>query len=201
VSTIIEATIVDPAERDEVPRCWTSEARGFAGRFSFSSATRPWNWMELDAEDADKLFALLSGFVAYFNARYGQCPEQRIPPCWAEHGALVEELTTLFWARWHAFESPHASIGGAQYWHSYTLPSFYERMRGWLGNGLVACQHGHHRDVEDRPVGTARAWELRTEVIASLDFVRRTTSPRSAKDADSPTGVVVAFLGKEEERR
>ena len=105
MSTIIEATIVDPAERDEVPRCWTGEARGFAGRFSFSSATRPWNWMELDAEDADKLFTLLSGFVSYFNARYGQCPEQRIPPCWAEHGALVEELTTLFWARWHAFES------------------------------------------------------------------------------------------------
>ena len=72
MSTTIEATIVDPAERDEVPRCWTGEARGFAGRFSFSSATRPWNWMELDAEDADKLFTLLSGFVSYFNARYGQ---------------------------------------------------------------------------------------------------------------------------------
>ena len=200
MSTIIEATIVDPAERDEVPRCWTGEARGFASRFSFSSATRPWNWMELDAEDADKLFALLSGFVAYFNARYADRPEQRIPPCWAEHGALVEELTTLFWARWHAFESPHASIGGAQYWHSYTLPSFYERMRGWLANGLVACQHGHHRDVEDRSVGTARAWELRTEVIASLDFVRRAADKGSTMHA-SDEGIVVAFLGKEEERR
>ena len=96
MSTSIATTIVDPAERDEVPRCWTGEARGFAGSFSFSSATRPWNWMELDAEDADKLFALLSGFVAYFNARYADRPEQRIPPCWAEHGVLVEELTTLF---------------------------------------------------------------------------------------------------------
>jgi len=157
--------------------------------------------MELDAEDADKLFAILSGFVSYFNARYGERPEQRIPPCWAEHGALVEELTTLFWARWHAFESSHGSIGGAQYWHSYTLPSFYERMRGWLGSGLVACQHGRHRDVEDVPIGTARAWELRTEVIASLDFVRRTTSPPSATGADSPTGIVVEFLDREEERR
>ncbi len=201
MSTSIEATIVDPAERDEVPRCWTGEARGLAGRFSFSSSTRPWNWMELDAEDADQLFALLSGFVSYFNARYGERPEQRIPPCWAEHGALVEELTTLFWARWHAFESPHGSIGGAQYWHSYTLPSFYEHMRGWLGSGLVSCEHGYHRDVEDRPVATARAWELRTEAIASLDFVRRTADAGSTTEADDDKGIVVAFLDREEERR
>lgn len=39
------------------------------------------------------------------------------------------------------------------------------------------------------------------QVIASLDFVRRTTSPRSARDADDPTGIVVEFLDKEEKRR
>jgi len=74
-------------------------------------------------------------------------------------------------------------------------------MRGWLGAGLVACQHGHHRDVEDRPVGTARSWELRTEVIASLDFVRRTADTASETGADSPLGIAVAFLDREEERR
>jgi len=74
-------------------------------------------------------------------------------------------------------------------------------MARWLGNGLVSCQHGHHRDVEDRPVGTARAWELRTEVIGSLDFVRRTAGAASATDADRPTGIVVEFLDREEERR
>lgn len=197
----VETTRIDPAERDEVPKCWTEAARGLPGAFSFSSATRPWNWIELSAEEADQLFALLSGFVAYFNLRYGERPAQRIPPCWAEHGALVEELTTLYWARWQAFESPHGSIGGAQYWHSYTLPSFYERMARWLGSGLIRCQHGLHRDVDDRPIETARSWECRTEVIASLDFVRRTTNGNPVTNGESSTGIAVPFLDRGEERR
>lgn len=200
MSTAIDKLPLEPEDRDEVPRCWSGEARGYEGDFRFSSAVRPWNWMELDADDADSLFSLLSGFVGYFNARYAERPEMTIPPCWTEHGCLVEELTTLFWARWHAFESPHGSIGGAQYWHSYTLPSFYERMTRWLGDNLVGCQQGGHRDLEYRPVPTARSWELRAEIISSLDYVRRSAAASGAEGEANSAGIVVEFLDEEAQR-
>jgi hypothetical protein len=189
--------VIEPQDRDEVPRCWYDAARGYNGSFQFGSETRPWNWMELSAEDADKVFALISGFVEYFNARYADRPQHRIPPCWAEHGALTEELTTLFFARWQAFESPHASVGGAQYWHAYTLPSFFERMRAWLGSELVSCQSGRHRDVFDPSLNTLPAWELRTDVIASLDYVRRRDADRTDTTPRPACCLVVEFLQKE----
>ena len=193
----LTSPVIEPQDRDEVPRCWCDAARGYQGTFCFDRETRPWNWMELSAEDADKVFSLLCGFVEYFNSRYAERPQHRIPPCWAEHGALVEELTTLFFARWQAFESPHASVGGAQYWHAYTLPSFFERMRAWLGSELVSCQSGRHRDVFDPSLKTAPAWELRTDVIASLDYVRRRDADRTDVMPRSPSGLVVEFLQKE----
>ncbi len=63
-------------------------------------------------------------FVAYLNARYAWGTEHTMPPRWAAHGALVEELTTLMWARWSAFEGPAATPEAAQTWHTYYLPGF-----------------------------------------------------------------------------
>ena len=104
------------------------------------------------------VWRLLGDFVAFVNRRYVERAEQTIPPCWAEHGALVEELTTLCWARWHAFEGEEGTVGGAQFWHSYTLPMFLERMGRWLGpDRLVKCQNGKHEDrVRGRSAGGGR---------------------------------------------
>ena len=112
-----------------------------------------------------------------------------------------EELTTLFFARWQAFESPHASVGGAQYWHAYTLPSFFERMRAWLGSELVSCQSGRHRDVFDPSLKTAPAWELRTDVIASLDYVRRRDADSESECPGRSARLKVAFLDQRENSR
>ena len=196
-----DSSRVDPALRDEVPPAWTDEARGWRrGKVRFRDATRPWNWMELDADEADKLWGLLVKFVAFVNRRYADRSTRRIPPCWAEHGALVEELTTLWWARWQAFESPHASIGGAQYWHSYTLPGFFERTARWLEDDLLPCQQGQHRDREDPPLTTGSGWEVRTEVIRVIDREHRRphqgqldVDPRSRAESDV---VEVGFLDK-----
>ena len=162
----------DPELRDEIPRCWLDEARKIDARFRFAEDVRPWNWLELDKAEAEKLWASLVAFVNYFNYRYGERIERRIPPCWAEHGPLVEELTTLVFARWHSFESPHASVGGAQYWHSYTLPTFFHRLREWLGDDLLSCQQGRHRNPETVPVGTF-SWHARNEFIGKLDVKMR----------------------------
>jgi hypothetical protein len=194
---------LEPAIRDEIPDCWTKEARALSGTFIFAERVKPWNWLELDREEAEKLWSLLTSFVTFLNRRYGERPDRRVPPCWAEHGALVEELTTLLFARWHAFESPHGSIGGAQYWHSYTLPSFYERMASWLGDRLLTCQQGRHRDLHDPPLETLSSWAIRTERLRGFDCDRRrhppTVSRRKGDDVSISVLEVPYVTNREDE--
>ena len=160
----------DPSLRQHLPRCWAYDARELDAGFSFSEEVRPWNWLELDAGEAAKLWGLLSSFVTYVNARYGDRSEHRVPPCWAEHGPVVEELTTLCFARWQAFSSEHASIGAAQHFHAYTLPAFYERLRFWLGGDLRSCQQGYHRDQDVHDVDLLEGWASRTGAIRDDDL-------------------------------
>ena len=135
--TDLDTEPVDTGEGSPpLPSCWRDAARALSGT-PFRDDVRPWNWLELDEHEAEKLWGYLEAFVAYFNARYGERAAHRIPPCWVLHGPIVEELTTLCFARWQAFSSIHASIGGAQYFHAYSLPSFYERLRFWLGSDLL----------------------------------------------------------------
>jgi hypothetical protein len=199
VSPREEREWIAPEERDDVPRAWSGVARGWERRIArFAPGTRPWNWMELDAAEADLLWALLEKFVDFFNVRYADQSSRRIPPCWPEHGALVEEVTTLWWARWQAFESPHASIGGAQYWHTYTLPGFLERMRRWLGDELLTCQQGRHRDRDDPPLATAEGWCHRLAAIARIDRTLRdepdALTDRSERERANRSIVEVPFL-------
>lgn len=150
------------------PRCWQEPARELSGT-GFRNDVRPWNWTELDEHEGEKLWDYLGSFVAFFNARYGERMAHRIPPCWAEHGALVEELTTLAFARWQAFSSVHASIGGAQYWHSYTLPGFYDRLRTWLSD-LSRCQQGHHRSRDEVRTDRIEQWLEHNAAVRDADL-------------------------------
>lgn len=168
-----------PAEstRSELPRAWSFEARGERVVFNMAS-TRPWNWIEFDREEAATMWRILKEFVAFLNRRYVERAEQTIPPCWAEHGALVEELTTLFWARWHAFETEDATVGGAQFWHNHSMPQFLERMPRWLGpDRLHKCQAGKHAEclLEEPPL----EWENKTAAIGNLDILERPEAPAS----------------------
>jgi len=185
-----------PANRDWIPNCWSGDARAIPGAYRFGESVRPWNWFELTRSDAERLWSLLFGFVTFFNARYGERVDKRIPPCWVEHGALVEELTTLVFARWHAFESPHASVGGAQYWHSYTLPSFYDRVREWLGDELLACQQGRHRDHGDGSSPIDPDWLARSLTVSDLDVTLRVADPDDAATpaTGAPHGIEIPFL-------
>jgi hypothetical protein len=130
------------------------------------------------------LWQILEEFVGFLNHRYVERAEQRVPPCWAEHGALVEELTTLYWARWQAFESRDGSVGGAQFFHSQTLPGFLDRMTRWISpDRLRKCQAGRHEPrVLDEPV-EASAWEFRRHEIAAADLALRQPARQRADDA------------------
>lgn len=106
----------------------------------------PWDWAHLTDTDAARQADALERFVDYFNHRYAWTREQTIPACWARHGALTEEATTLMWSRWAAFQGPLASAEAAQAWHTYHLPLFLARITSWTGLEAVAdCRSGHHQ--------------------------------------------------------
>jgi hypothetical protein len=103
-----------------------------------------WNWVDRHGEEAATMAELLAAFVAYYNDRYAWTADHLIPACWARHGALVEEVTTLMWCRWSAFESPDATVEAAQSWHTYYLPGFLSRVNTWLGAASAECRAGNH---------------------------------------------------------
>jgi len=90
------------------------------------------------------MWETLADFVVFLDTRYAWTCEQLIPACWADHGAIVEELTTLFWSRHTAFEGNKPSIELAQAWHHHYLPGFYQRLRWWLGENGSSCRAGQH---------------------------------------------------------
>jgi hypothetical protein len=113
-----------------------------------------WNWVDRHGQDAAALSGLLGEFIEYFNARYAWTTEHLIPRCWALHGALIEEITTLMWSRWSAFESQDATPEAAEAWHTYYLPGFLARVNMWLGSHAAAeCRAGNHEHsaIRGRP--------------------------------------------------
>ena len=183
----------------ELTTPWSGAARTGVAPFSFPDNTRPWNWLELDRGAAEQLWRILSEFVAFFNARYGERADLRIPPCWADHGPLIEELTTLWWARWQAFESAHASIGGAQYWHTYTVQGFFERISRWLGpDRLERCRQGLHEDREEP--ASSESDEVRPwTAVAALDLAQRDERPTAAGSKVDPNAqrLPIPFLERD----
>ena len=141
----------------------------------------PWDWAHLDADGAEQTWAALEDFVGFLNRRYASSPDHLLPPCWAEHGALVEELTTLLWTRRSAFEAPTATPELAQGWHQYYLPGFHSRLRFWLGDDALKCRAGQHPAAADQDrSGGKRAARLGEVVDADVALRRSPTRPAEA---------------------
>jgi len=137
----------------------------------------PWDWAHVSCEAAKQMWEALTSFVAFLDARYAWAPDQVIPPCWAEHGALVEELTTLYWSRVNAFEGPKPTVDLAQTWHHQTLPGFYQRLKGWLGDRGGECRAGQHPALspaaEIDQAATAARYAARRQQLVAADVEAR----------------------------
>lgn len=146
----------DPSLRDHLPRCRVYDAREVVTGLSFAEDVRPWDGLELDAEEVDRPWGPPASFATYVDARGAERSSQHISPCGAEHGTLIEEVTTLCFARSHAFSSTHVSIGAAQHVDASALPSFCERLRFWPGGDLAERQTGHHRDRDKAAAASSK---------------------------------------------
>lgn len=100
------------------------------------------NWRAIDDPAAERAMAELSSWVVWFVHRY-VISSRRVPDCWQEHGALVEEMSALHGAWKVAFTEAEAGNGPIA-WH--------ERMVLCLGRitemhygGECSRSEGHQR--------------------------------------------------------
>lgn len=68
------------------------------------------NWRELTTVEAPAAWQALGGWVDWFLNRY-DIPEQKIPSCWWQHGAVVEELSALHTAWLVSFDETDSGYG------------------------------------------------------------------------------------------
>jgi hypothetical protein len=135
-----------------------------------------WNWVHRQNFNEEQMGGFLVEFVEYFNHRYAWTPEHTIPPCWERHGALIEEITTLMWTRWTAFQSPHGTADAAQSWHTYYLPGFLDRVNRWLGSAAAECRSGHHEPSPINPPSPHDNTDAPRQVAAAP--TKRSPSPQ-----------------------
>ena len=103
---------------------------------------RPIEWASLTpSEEADHLDEL-DPWVRWLIQRY-RLDQREVPPCWALHGELVEELAALRTARQGAYgrEGP---LTGPSDWHQ-TLAATRHRLGLWIAR--TGCRVGLHRDA------------------------------------------------------
>ena len=83
---------------------------------------------------------LFRSWVRWLVTRY--CLDHReIPPCWAEHGDLIEELSALHTAHQAAYD-PTGPASGPSEWHQ-VLANTRARLQLWVAR--TGCRLTEHR--------------------------------------------------------
>lgn len=98
-----------------------------------------WCWRTIGPHGAEELWRQLTDWVGWIRSRYPLA--RKIPPCWAEHPELVEELTALWLAWQHAYEDLDAPLTAAADWHDRWLPGVLYRLEH--GAFALDCANEH----------------------------------------------------------
>lgn len=101
---------------------------------------RPVDWTRLSGPPADEALATLDSWVRWLVTRYAIGPRE-IPPCWADHGDIFEELSALHTAHRAAFDPAGPPTGPAD-WHAILANT---RARLQLAVARTGCRVGQHR--------------------------------------------------------
>lgn len=101
---------------------------------------RPIDWTRLSGPYADDALAALDLWVRWLVTRYA-IDAREIPPCWAEHGDIFEELSAIHTAHGGAFD-PTGPLTGPADWHAMLAIT-----RGRLQQAVArtGCRVGQHR--------------------------------------------------------
>ena len=119
---------------------------GFSGD-AFGSADditwepQPVCWPRLDHDAAVGAWHGLDAWIRWCVGRYG-LDHRTIPPCWYQHGALVEELSALR-TGWQAAHSPTAPGNAPLEWHALFAMA-RQRLQDWVARS--GCRPDEHRE-------------------------------------------------------
>ena len=101
---------------------------------------RPVDWRRIGGSDAARRLFELDAWVRWLVCRYAIDPRE-IPPCWADHGELIEELSALHTAHQAAFDPAGPPTGPAD-WHATFANT---RVRLHVAVPRTGCRVGQHR--------------------------------------------------------
>jgi hypothetical protein len=97
-------------------------------------------WRALSPHEYEEQLEALDDWTAWLASRYA-LDHRTIPPCWPEHGALLEELSALRTAWLTAFAV--TSAGDAPLaWHTH-FAAGRQRLTDWVSR--TGCRAGEHR--------------------------------------------------------
>ncbi len=100
---------------------------------------KPVRWDTLTAESAQRELAQLAAWVARLVDRY-QLDARTVPPCWTDHGALLEELSALHTA-WQSSYALTAPGNAPLAWHT-SFAACRTRMSEYTARtGCTAARH------------------------------------------------------------
>ncbi|TCO41028.1 hypothetical protein EV646_116119 [Kribbella antiqua] len=97
-------------------------------------------WRDLDPQSTTEELERLAEWVAWVIHRY-RVDHKTIPPCWPEHGALVEELSALR-TYWESCYQDDANPADPLAFHR-DLTLTLRRLRDW--SSLLGCTRTTHR--------------------------------------------------------
>lgn len=134
----------------------------------------PQCWPSMEGTEQDALFGWLEDWVNWAVDRY-ELDYRTIPPCWACHGALVEELSALHSA-WITVFQPSSRGDAPMAWHDGFAKARL-RLGDWVARS--GCRPGEHRgalgDKDGRPNGDPPAYRTGAGLL----------EPKPTQDAES----------------
>ena len=109
---------------------------------SESFAPIPVCWPTLDATEAHARLEELADWISWLLERY-TLDYRTIPPCWASHGALVEELSALR-TGWLTAYAQDARGDAPLHWHT-DFAAARQRLTDWTAR--TGCRPAEHRSA------------------------------------------------------
>lgn len=107
----------------------------------------PINWTTLTPPAHQQALTELASWVNWLTNRY-DLDKRTVPPCWSEHGSLIEELSALRTA-WNLAYRRTSPPDAPLSWHNqYALAR--ERLTDWTAR--TGCRTGNHRDPLMNPL-------------------------------------------------
>jgi hypothetical protein len=98
-------------------------------------------WAVLSAGEVGEQLGHLTDWVNWLTDRY-TLDHRTVPPCWDDHGAVLEELSALRTAWITAYSGD--SVGDAPLrWHA-EFAFTRQRLNDWVAR--TGCRPGEHRD-------------------------------------------------------